>query len=273
MISSLASSLVALALAAAPHENVPGCPAGYVCIEERCAAPCRPACGEARCCEPEAAGAEAGQAVPAVAHREAHAAQVAPASSAAPAASSGTPAVAPASGETRRATSRSGFSQWAVGVEAGLNFGSTMWLDPDPGLRTDHETESAPTFLVFADSMTSRTVSVGGILYSTSLDGNFGDASVLGVGATLKARYQTRSNLQLRPGVLLSYQKVDVDTMGGAAKGLGVGLLLDVAAPLGDSFGIVTTLGVLGQPAGGNDDADVTFGPAFFWTGGIEFGS
>jgi hypothetical protein len=284
IVSSLSSRLLVLALAANPGEGAPECPAGYICIEARCASPCWPVADEASCpapaalrqeaprpntvCCPAMRGADA-DAVPAVAHREAPAP---PATAPAPKA----PAEgAREAGDAERrapAGSREGFRDWAVGVAAGLNFGSTLWLDRDPGVRSDHDTDGAAAFLLFADAMTSRGVSVGAILYSTSLDGNFGDADLLGLGGTLKARFRTRSNLELRPGILLAYQKMDVDTLDDSVKGLGAGVLLDVATSLGDSFGIVTTLGVLGQPAGGNGDTDLTFGPAFFWTGGIEFG-
>jgi hypothetical protein len=286
IVSSLSSRLLVLALAANPGEGGPECPAGYICIEARCASPCRTAAEEATCPAPAAlrqelprpntgccpAGRTDADAVPAVAHRE----TPAPAP----------PATAPApkapvegtgeAGDTERRTpakSREGFRDWAVGAAAGLNFGSTLWLDRDPGVRTDHDTDGAAAFLVFADAMTSRGVSVGAILYSTSLDGDFGDANLLGLGGTLKARFRTRSNLELRPGILLAYQKMDVDTLDDSVTGLGAGVLLDVATSLGNSFGLVTTLGVLGQPAGGNGETDLTFGPAFFWTGGIEFGN
>lgn len=265
---NLVSQLLLAALSASPGDNAPPCPPGFVCIEARCnggcnQAACPPASHEApaRACE------ETVQAVPAVAHREAPPPPAAVSDTAAMTAPASGPAVP---GKTR---SRAGFSRWAVGAEAGLNFGGNLSVDTDPGAAVSHDTESAPAFLLFADSLPSRDLSVGGILYSTSLDGNFGDASLLGLGATLKARFEARPNLELRPGLLLAYQKMEVDGMNGSAKGIGVGLLLDVATSLGDSFGIVSTIGVLGQPAGGNGDADLTFGPTVFWMGGIEFGT
>jgi cell wall-associated NlpC family hydrolase len=139
---TLVSQLLLAALSASPGDAAPACPPGFICIEARCPSGGRSSCEPAG--HPACAHAwdEAAQAVPAVAHREAPepAPTVVPAAASVPAPSS-SPAAAVA-----RAERRSGFSRWAIGGEAGLNFGGTLSVDIDPGAAVSHDTEAAPAF-------------------------------------------------------------------------------------------------------------------------------
>ncbi len=55
--------------------------------------------------------------------------------------------------------------------------------------------------------------------------------------------------------------------------GLDVGGIFEIAKPLkGGKNALVGELGFITQPSGGNEDADVTWGPIFYLAFGYEFG-
>lgn len=56
-------------------------------------------------------------------------------------------------------------------------------------------------------------------------------------------------------------------------KGLGIGGLVEVAFPMTPQADFLSEIGFITQPAGGNDDFDLTFGPIFYIVGGAAFGS
>jgi hypothetical protein len=125
------------------------------------------------------------------------------------------------------------------------------------------------------DAMVAEKLSMGGyFFYSGITEGESGEsngANILSIGGTLKGRFQLQGGTQLRPGVIFAYQSTTGDAFDDIS-GLNVGFTFEAAFPLKDFNAIVAELGFTTQPSGGNEDADVTWGPIFYLTVGYEFG-
>lgn len=125
------------------------------------------------------------------------------------------------------------------------------------------------------DAMVAEKLSMGGyFFYSGITEAETGEslgANVLSIGGTLKGRFALRGGTQLRPGVIFAYQSTTGDAFDDIS-GLNVGFTFEAAFPLKDFNAIVAELGFTTQPSGGNEDADVTWGPIFYLTVGYEFG-
>jgi hypothetical protein len=125
------------------------------------------------------------------------------------------------------------------------------------------------------DAMVAEKLSMGGYFFysgtSEAETGNDNGANVMTIGGTLRGRFPLKGGTQLRPGVVFAYQITTGDAFDDLS-GLNVGLSFDVAFPLKDFKAIVAELGFMTQPSGGNEDADITWGPMFYLTVGYEFG-
>ena len=125
------------------------------------------------------------------------------------------------------------------------------------------------------DAMVAEKLSMGVyFFYSGITEAETGEslsANLMSIGGTLKGRFTLRGGTQLRPGVIFAYQTTTGDAFDDIS-GLNVGFTFEAAFPLKDFNAIVAELGFTTQPAGGNEDADVTWGPIFYLTVGYEFG-
>lgn len=97
-------------------------------------------------------------------------------------------------------------------------------------------------------------------------------ASVVGVGPTIKARFGIGEKLALRPSLSIGYQHGSWTGTAPTTTGLGIGLQLEGAFPLGAGVNGLVQLGFSTQPTGGNADIDLTWGPIFYLAVGAEFG-
>ena len=127
------------------------------------------------------------------------------------------------------------------------------------------------------DGYVAPKLSIGAFLMlagpSVTVYGDDYGANITTIGATLKGRFTTQSGLQLRPGIAFGYQMTSSDAYSDNVTGLDVGGFLEVAKPLkGGKNALVGELGFMTQPSGGNEDADVTWGPIFYLAFGYEFG-
>ena len=167
--------------------------------------------------------------------------------------------------------STSVFSQdqsWNLNFKGGLLFPGTVSVDG-----FDLDTEMGWLIHGNVDAMVAPKLSLGGfILIAGTSAADFDEsASITTLGATLKGRFTSSSNMQFRPGIAFGYQMIGGDAFDDV-KGLDIGAFVEVVKPLQNKNALVGELGFITQPSGGNDDADVTFGPIFYITVGYEFG-
>ncbi len=162
--------------------------------------------------------------------------------------------------------------QWSITVKGGLLMpGSvtveSMSLDTNMGFLAN----------AYFDAMVAPKLSIGGFLQmafpSVTAWGDDYGVTVTTLGATMKGRFPLQSGWILRPGLAFGYQMSSSDAYTDGVNGLGVGGLFEVIKPLANSKNaLVGELGFITQPSGGNSDADVTWGPIFYFAFGYQFG-
>ena len=161
---------------------------------------------------------------------------------------------------------------WATG-KLGLFLGGEATFEQS-GFEGDIDVDSGLALALNIDSAVGEKLAVGGFLFYAQTgigEGDGGvDATVATIGATIKGRYKS-GKMEFRPGVALGYQTISPDE-GDSLAGFDIGAMVEIATPLGPKADFVGELGFITQPAGGNDDVDVTFGPLFYIAVGASFG-
>ena len=156
-----------------------------------------------------------------------------------------------------------------VSVKAGLLMEGEMYADP-PDEYSD--TDSGLMFQLNLETMLAEKLSAG-VFYLRASTGSRGDSATINTyGVTLKAHINRNSNVRIRPGIAIGYQTIDLDFEGDNITGLDISGFIEVAFSKVGKNDLIVELGFITQPAGGNKDADVTFGPIFYVTGGMSFG-
>lgn len=137
----------------------------------------------------------------------------------------------------------------------------------------DVDTKMSPIFKAEIDGIIVPKLSMGAyLLYSPlgieDVDEKF---NTLSIGLTLKPRFTVNESVQIRPGLAVGYNRINNDDfMDDPSKGLNVGFQLEVMKAINEKTGIVGELGFFSQPAGGNDDVEITFAPIVYLMVGIE---
>lgn len=93
------------------------------------------------------------------------------------------------------------------------------------------------------------------------------------IGMVLKARLNAGDQLQIKPGVYVGFRAYTGDeSFAGTSPGTGLGVNASVAFQYQlDKIKPFIDLGILTQPAGGNDLTDFTYGPVLQVSFGITF--
>ena len=161
---------------------------------------------------------------------------------------------------------------WNLGIKAGFLAPGSVYVEE---VDEDFDLNAGPLLLATFDAMVAPKLSIGVFLLHarptvTVFDEDY-DANITTFGGTIKGRFGGADALQVRPGLAVGYQLISSDEGVDDVKGLDVGGLVELSIPAG-SIRVPIELGFISQPAGGNDDSDVTFSPIFYLAGGIEFG-
>lgn len=164
---------------------------------------------------------------------------------------------------------------WDLGASAGVLFPGEMYYDGYM-FEGEIETEASIVSHFYADAWLGENLSMGAfvLLGSIEHDWSSDNAFLTTFGMALKGRFFLPfGGAQLRPGLTLGYQVIDPDISGvDEVTGFDVGAVLEVVVPFSERIAGVTQLSFISQPAGGNDDADVTFSPIMFLSFGVEVG-
>ena len=161
---------------------------------------------------------------------------------------------------------------WNVNFKGGLLLPGTVKIDGG-------EVDTNTGWLIhgYVDAMVAPKLSLGGFVLfagtsaADAPEGVDAGANIITLGGTIKGRFKAGTSIYLRPGLALGYQMISGDAFDDVS-GLDVGAIFEIVKPLQNKNAIVGELGFITQPSGGNEDADVTFGPIFYLTVGYEFG-
>ena len=165
-------------------------------------------------------------------------------------------------------TASAGTRTWNLGAKGGYLFPGTATVDAGD-FAGEMETEGGLAISLTGDALVAPRLSIGGFAFAAALD----DVTVTTLGATIKGRFAASPTVELRPGIALGYQKIDVDGADGLT-GLDVGGFVELAIPRpGSQTEWLVEVGFITQPAGGNSEADVTFGPILYVAAGIGYGN
>ncbi len=163
---------------------------------------------------------------------------------------------------------------WNFAVKGGLLLPGTVTVDAGYG-SGDIDTNMGWLLNAGIDAMVAPKLSIGGflLLAGTSVDEVDEGAMITTLGATLKGHFPLQSGWKLRPGIAFGYQMTSSDAFDDNVTGLDVGFSFEVVKPLANAKNaLVGELGFITQPSGGNEDADVTWGPIFYLAFGYQFG-
>ena len=224
------------ALAQASDQCTPACHSGFTCFQGRCISLCNPPCSPGQRCN------DVGECV----HD---------------------PGSMPGPGPSFTSTSR----RWNVNLKAGVLTAGEVYIEEAD---TTIDTEAGFLGQVDLDAYVAPMLSLGVfVLIATTEESESGEeGTVTTIGGTLKGRFGG-DRFEIRPGVAFGYQQIDVDVSGVKdTKGFDVAAVLEFAYYTSKKMAIVGELSFISQPAGGNDDSDVTFAPIMYFAGGVEFG-
>lgn len=166
------------------------------------------------------------------------------------------------------------------GSDIGLSGG--MWLSGDiyvDIIEDDIEKESSFMFRAIADTYLMPKFAVGVYFNYSAPSFSYysmeGDATMTEFGITMKPRFVMGPRIAIKPGFNIGYRKFESDITINDKKlsieGLGLNLSVEIQFMTSGNYIFYLEPGFLAQPAGGNNDTDVTFGPIFYILGGICF--
>jgi hypothetical protein len=155
---------------------------------------------------------------------------------------------------------------WRYGVTAGALMSGDVYID-------GHHAHSDAGILLqgTVDSLIASGFSVGLYGLHANSEVKNSDVGVYSLGGTLKKQFGDSSGPQFRLGLELGYQVLDPEK-GHGMKGLNVGAQAEATLPVGARMNLLLQLGFISQPAGGNDDVELTFGPILYLAAGLELG-
>jgi hypothetical protein len=93
------------------------------------------------------------------------------------------------------------------------------------------------------------------------------------LGLVLKARFNASDQIQIKPGIYTGYRAYTGGLDAGEDPGTGFGLNATVSFQyeLNEKLKPFIDLGIMTQPAGGNDATDITYSPTFQFSLGVTF--
>ena len=106
--------------------------------------------------------------------------------------------------------------------------------------------------------------------FTASYGGYDADADFYEFGIALKPRFILNATTAVKPGLNIGYRKLSVEGYDDA-DGLGLNLSIEVQFMLEGGYVFFIDGGFLSQPAGGNDDVDITWAPIVYLAAGIVF--
>ncbi len=156
-----------------------------------------------------------------------------------------------------------------IGISAG------MWLEGDVyvgGIVDDYVTKDAG-FLVraFYDAYVAPKFAAGVYFNYSSVTIEDVDGSITEFGGALKYRFLATPTVAIKPGLNIGYRKLSADESTLDGDGMGANLSVEIQIQLSGDMIFFIEPGFLAQPAGGNEDFDITWAPIVYINAGICF--
>jgi len=157
-----------------------------------------------------------------------------------------------------------------IGLGAGIWFPGTVDIEGE-------DVDKNMSFLVrlFIDSYIVQQFAVGAYFNYSNPEFEWGpyeeEAEMYELGVALKYRLLLGNSLPLKIGLNVGYRNMDADAPIDDIQGLGINMSAELQFSATSGITPFIEGGFLTQPAGGNDDADVTWAPIFYVAGGIVF--
>lgn len=168
-----------------------------------------------------------------------------------------------------------------IGLYGGVLLPGSISIDAGDLYSIDVDTEMGFTLKAYFDQFVSPMFSVGvyGQYVSTSLSHKDTDveldAETYELGLTLKPKFIISPTTAVKPGIEIGYRKLSRESLAPDdntdAEGLALNMSAEVQFMLDSGYIFGLTFGFIAQPAGGNEDADVTWAPIWYAMGGIVF--
>lgn len=133
------------------------------------------------------------------------------------------------------------------------------------------DTDLSPMLRFILDAYVAEKFMMGGYVNFSIVSAEDVDetANLFEFGGALKGRFLLSPTVVFKPGLNLGYRIISGDVFDDV-KGFGVNFSAEFQF-IGDNLSPYIDAGFISQPAGGNSDADVTFAPIIYLTGGIIF--
>lgn len=152
-----------------------------------------------------------------------------------------------------------------IALEVGLWLPGTIDVE---GYDTDKD--GSLLFRAFADAYIMPKFGVGCYFNYSSASVEDVDATFTEFGISLKPRFFMSPAVAVKPGLNIGYRKTSVEGYD-SADGLGLNLSVELQYLMDNDYIVFGDFGFLTQPTGGNDLADITWGPIFYIAAGICF--
>lgn len=161
-------------------------------------------------------------------------------------------------------------SESSISLKAGLLMEGEVYANPPDQF---FGTDSGLMLQFNLETMLAKKMSAG-VFYLRANTGVYGESATINTyGITLKAHLNPDKSVKIRPGIAFGYQKIGIDaTNSEDVTGLDIGAFIEILFSSMGGYNVVTELGIISQPAGGNTDIDLTFAPIVYLTGGVSFG-
>lgn len=163
--------------------------------------------------------------------------------------------------------------QHDFGISAGL------WLSGDVSLDDyDVELEKSTSLLLrlIGDMYIAPKFAVGAYMNFSRGDVSYASEdetfTMYELGISFKPRFQISPTQAVKLGLNIGYRKLDIPDIDNAeSDGLGVNLSVELQFLLESGYIFYIDGGFLAQPAGGNDETDITWSPILYILGGVAF--
>jgi len=157
--------------------------------------------------------------------------------------------------------------QTIMGVKGGLISPGTVYVE---GI--DYDSDISYTLGGFIDYRLAEKIFGGATLDLMNMSAYDDNSMMIHLGVTLKALiYSEYSKLTFRPGIGIGYGRLgSLGPADGSDYFILMGGVEMIMATKSD-LSWLAEIDIIGGPAGGNDEYEITFGPGFILRGGIIF--
>jgi hypothetical protein len=158
---------------------------------------------------------------------------------------------------------------YAIGASAGVGFPGSISVG-----NSDYDTKTGFRFGAYADFFLANKISMGLLVDRVSFDIKDSDVGVAftALQGTVVGHFGQQNEGHFRAGLGIGLELGTSDAATDDSTGLGLRIFAGYVVPMGDGSSFFIQGSVQGSPSGGTKDVDVTYGPLYSISAGLEFG-